>query len=262
MASNKSESETDNNPMKRKILFAAICFALAGCNTQPNPGIEAGNPNVGIKTLRVVPDNANNIYEVTLVDEKNASVSELENADDPVVLHAASVPYILENNLLILKASFADSHEIALSAALERGDGSISGTLQVDGSFVSACFEIPGQTAACSPSAAPAADSAPTPAQPSSEVAPVSLTPMPTKPVKVVGEDVPKAGSTSTLADKWANLIQGSPEASETSGQYCVLINGLPACKIPAVIDTKIPLPVEIRVPISEVSRSLDLSGD
>lgn len=132
-------------------IAAILLIGTSGCGTtRPHPGIEAGNPDLDPETttIRAIPEEGDEIYEVTFLDENNASVSRVSSQSGSAV-ETVIVPYSRENDLLSLEASFSNENNIDLEATVDKEAGIVSGILKINGEEVDACFEMDGFSPSC-----------------------------------------------------------------------------------------------------------------
>jgi len=233
----------------KKGLFTALAAlalgALGSCDSRPSPGIEAGNPNVSVKSMRVLPKTGDETYEVLLLDETTADVSQVLNGDERMLLDEVVVPYRLENNTLILEARFANSRLIGLTAAFSPTGDAISGVLKVDGGFAEACFEVPGQTPSCL-----------------EELPSAPLPPPSSAPFRVADSDIQEnnGGTLSDLPLTGSGAKTRSQPTEDPYAAYCVTIDGRPACMPPPDRGDVI-VPSREKTPsISEIHDQIELS--
>lgn len=235
MKRNKVNHRGDNQISMKMIflqLVALLCascgLTIAGCNTRPNPGIEAGNPNVSVKSMRVLPKNGDEIYVVILLDDSTAVVSQIQDGVEPTLLDEVTVPYNLERNVLSLQATFANERAIDLTASFSESGDAISGVLKVDGGFSEACFEVPGQTPSCSPSVDMTTRESDTATGPSPRlttvIEPISLRD---------SEDTRDIGGLTSPPPTQGDPSSQTRAGADPYGAYCTTIDGRPACKVP-----------------------------
>ena len=131
--------------MKTKLLALASFVTLvlaAGCVDRVHTGIEAGNPDIDIKTIKVVAPAST--YDISFLDDATAAVTRtsLEGITETV-----AVPYRREGATVSLEAGFSDGESVDVSTTV--GDDAVSGTLTINGEEVEACFELPGSSPEC-----------------------------------------------------------------------------------------------------------------
>lgn len=134
--------------MKAKFHSIAIACLLAlasGCTGQVHTGIEAGNPDLSVKSIRAVSSAA--VYDVTLIDGTTAVV--IRNQSAPGGSETVSVSYRREGNTVSLEAPFSDGQNVGVETTFDETGSIESGVLTVDGDQVEACFELPGLSPAC-----------------------------------------------------------------------------------------------------------------
>ncbi|HSA59331.1 MAG TPA: hypothetical protein VLJ37_06560 [bacterium] len=199
--------------MKSRIAIALLglsLFAAASCNTRPSPGIEAGNPDIDVKSIRVVTSAA--VYDISFVDESTAVVARTSSGADA---ESVAVPYRREGMALNLEAGFEDGEDAEVSTIVDGGGNIVSGVLKINGEPVTACFEVPGLSPKCPESGTGPEDSVDSPAL----VAPTEGTWGEDAPMTYeVGEHSVKPSETPTDSVKGAAENFDQPQLSGLGG--------------------------------------------
>lgn len=131
--------------MKTKLLALASFVTLvlaAGCVDRVHTGIEAGNPDIDIKTIKVVAPAST--YDISFLDDATAAVTRTSSEG---ITETVAVPYRREGATVSLEAGFSDGESVDVSTTV--GDDAVSGTLTINGEEVEACFELPGSSPEC-----------------------------------------------------------------------------------------------------------------
>jgi hypothetical protein len=131
--------------MKTKLLAIASVVTLAlsaGCVDRVHTGIEAGNPDIDIKTIKIVSPAST--YDISFLDDATAAVTRTSSEG---ITETVAVPYRREGATVSLEAGFSDGESVDVSTTV--GDDAVSGTLMINGEEVEACFEVPGSSPEC-----------------------------------------------------------------------------------------------------------------
>lgn len=105
-----------------------------GCDTRPNPGVELGNPNIGLKSLKVTTKDA--VYDFVFIDDTSVSVSRTNASGASTVV----ADYVRAREYLNLEADFEDFQKIELTTVLDANGNVTSGIFKIDGEVISAFF--------------------------------------------------------------------------------------------------------------------------
>lgn len=124
------------------VLLLLSCLSVAACRTTPLPGVEVGNPSKSSVSFKIVPEEGDQVYQVTLLESNQALVEKMRRTDDgDTFVEAVTVPYRQNDRDVTLSATFSDESTLGLTATLDDLDSVVSHSVRVNGDEVVACVE-------------------------------------------------------------------------------------------------------------------------
>jgi len=122
--------------------FSALAF-LIFVTTCTGQGIEVGNPapvnHLVENTVRVIPNNPQEVYLITFVDSTTARVTQIQLNNN--TSQTVTVPYTFSDNIISFDATFPNNIQISVSIHVN-DNNAITVDLQIDGTPTSNTSDV------------------------------------------------------------------------------------------------------------------------